>query len=441
MKTAPMISDTTLAPSQQNHVKHRLYNGDCLDVLQTLEPVDTVFMDPPDNIGLGYGAYKDAMPNGEYANLLSEWLHHFIYKAKTVWCSFNVKWTFEMGQIAFGMLERLRGLEIKPCIQTFTFGQHSHHDLGNNYRPLWRFRWSDSPLFPDAIRVPSWRQENGDKRADPRGRVPGDVAHFEYGERDTLPLPNWTATDVERFLSKINRANEADCWEWTAGKREGYGRFRVGDNLYVATRLMWRLVHGVDPMGQLVLHTCDNPGCCNPDHLFLGSDEDNNRDKETKRRGKHPAGEDNGLAKLTTEDVINIYHSADSSTDLGRKYSVTEANIRSIQSGRSWQHVTSDLPLSDVFNVPRVTGNSKQRRPWHPTQLNERLVERCLKLTTPPGGTVLDPFAGTGTTLRVCKRINLPCTLIEVDRDYCQQIAKENDLLPVSYLHRSIWEG
>ena len=255
-----------------------------------------------------------------------------------------------------------------------------------------------------------------------------------------LPLPNWTATDVERFLSKIKRANEADCWEWTAGKREGYGRFRVGDNLYVATRFMWRLVHGVDPMGQLVLHTCDNPGCCNPDHLFLGSDEDNNRDKETKRRGKHPAGEDNGLAKLTTEDVINIYHSADSSTDLGRKYSVTEANIRSIQSGRSWQHVTGDLPLSDVFNVPRVTGNSKLPA-WHLTQLNERLVERCLKLTTPPGGTVLDPFAGTGTTLRVCKRINLPCTLIEVDRDYCQQIAKENDLLPVSYLHCSIWEG
>jgi site-specific DNA-methyltransferase (adenine-specific) len=266
-----MISDILVPSSSQSEGvkhKHRLYNADCLDVLQTLESVDTIFADPPDNIGLGYGAYKDTLPNGEYANLLSEWLHSFVYKAKTVWCSFNVKWTFEMGRIAFGMLERLRGLEIKPCVQTFTFGQHNHHDLGNNYRPLWRFRWSDSPLFPDAIRVPSWRQENGDKRADPRGRVPGDT-----------------------------------------------------------------------------------------------------------------------------------------------------------------------------FDFTRVVGNSKQRRPWHPTQLNEGLVERCLKLTTPPSGTVLDPFGGTGTTLRVCKRINLPCTLIEVDRDYCQQIAKENDLQPVPYLHRSIWEG
>ena len=73
---------------------------------------------------------------------------------------------------------RAGDLEAKPCVQTFTFGQHNHHDLGNNHRPLLRLRWHDAPLYPDAIRVPSWRQENGDKRADPRGRVPGDVFDF-----------------------------------------------------------------------------------------------------------------------------------------------------------------------------------------------------------------------------------------------------------------------
>ena len=64
-----------------------------------------------------------------------------------------------------------------------------------------------------------------------------------------------------------------------------------------------------------------------------------------------------------------------------------------------------------------------------------------MKLTTPEGGTVLDPFAGTGTTLRVCKRTNLPCTLIELDREYCKQIAKENHLAPIDYPHRSVWQG
>jgi DNA modification methylase len=99
------------------------------------------------------------------------------------------------------------------------------------------------------------------------------------------------------------------------------------------------------------------------------------------------------------------------------------------------------LPLSDVFNMPRVTGNSKQRRAWHPTQLNERLVERCLKLTTPPGGRVIDPFGGTGTTLRVCKRLGLACTLVEIDRGYCDKIAEENGLIRSDYVHRALWEA
>ena len=73
----------------------------------------------------------------------------------------------------------------------------------------------------------------------------------------------------------------------------------------------------------------------------------------------------------------------------------------------------------DVFDFTRVVGNSKQRRPWHPTQLNEGLVERCVRLTTPPGEPVLDPFGGTGTTLRVCERTGNPCTLVELDPGYC----------------------
>jgi hypothetical protein len=246
---------------------HRLINTDCLDYLNGNGAVwTTILADPPDNIGLGYKTYKDKLPDAEYVDLLDTWLRSFIYRAATVWFSFNAKWTFALGRIVDCLLPHNKGLEAKPCVQTFTFGQHSHSDLGNNHRPLWRFRWSDAPLLPDAIRVPSWRQENGDKRADPRGRVPGDV-----------------------------------------------------------------------------------------------------------------------------------------------------------------------------FDFTRVTGNSKQRRTWHPTQLNEGLVERCIRLTTPPGESVLDPFGGTGTTLRVCKRIGNPCTLVELDPGYCAKIAEEHDMTP-STTHRAAWE-
>ena len=87
-----------------------------------------------------------------------------------------------------------------------------------------------------------------------------------------------------------------------------------------------------------------------------------------------------------------------------------------------------------------MTGNSKQRRPWHPTQLNEGLVERCIKFTTPEGETVLDPFGGTGTTLRVCRRLGCPCTLIEIDADYCAEIVKEHGMKRSEYVHRALWE-
>lgn len=232
----------------------RLINADCLRVLP-FRTFDCIFADPPDNIGLGYHGTQDSLPTGDYVELLEKWLRAFIYSADTVWFSFNAKWTFKVGTIIDKLLSQYVGLEAKACQQVFTFGQHNRYDFGNNHRPLYRLCWPTAHKYPDAVRVPSWRQLNGDKRADPRGRIPGDV-----------------------------------------------------------------------------------------------------------------------------------------------------------------------------FDMPRVTGNSRQRRAWHPTQLNEDLVERCIKFSTPVGGTVCDPFAGTGTTLRVCQRINRECTLIEIDPYYCEKIAEEHGI-------------
>lgn len=99
---------------------------------------------------------------------------------------------------------------------------------------------------------------------------------------------------------------------------------------------------------------------------------------------------------------------------------------------QSWRQLNGDKRadprgklVSDVFDFPRVTGNSKQRRKWHPTQLNEKLVERCLLLTTQPGDHVLDIFAGTGTTGRVCRSIGRRCTLIEKSEFYCDKMREE----------------
>lgn len=408
---------------------NQLYNSDFFNHLHHCKPVRMIFADPPDAIGLKYNGFKDEFSDGDYRRFMSHMIRQALGKCEVFWLSFNSRHTLMVGSLLYNLQYDWPHIEVKPCVQTFTFGQHNHHDLGDNYRPLYRIMHKGTKLYPDQVRVPSWRQLNGDKRADPRGRVPGNVAELYAKSRDCLPLPVLSTEDIERFLSKIDRKGVNDCWEWKAGKRGGYGRFRVGDHLYGATRLMWRLTYGTDPRGQLLLHTCDNPACCNPKHLFLGSDGANNRDKENKGRGKHPKGEDNGLAKLSEEDVMLIYQSIEKSADLAAQYGVSDVCIHKIRSGETWTHVTGELALSDVFNFPRVTGNSKQRKVFSPTQLHEGLYERCIKLSCSPGDTVIDLFAGSGTLGRVAEKCGVNAVMLEISGTVCDWIARDQDML------------
>ena len=79
----------------------------------------------------------------------------------------------------------------------------------------------------------------------------------------------------------------------------------------------------------------------------------------------------------------------------------------------------------DVWEFPRVCGTFKERRKWHPNQHPEDLIERMVKFSCKPGDHVIDLFAGTGTTLRVCKRLGIDCTGIEISKYYCEKIVEE----------------
>lgn len=75
--------------------------------------------------------------------------------------------------------------------------------------------------------------------------------------------------------------------------------------------------------------------------------------------------------------------------------------------------------VDDVWEIPRVTGNSKERQPWHPTQHPEELMERIMKLS---GYGFCDLFGGTGTTLRVAKKLHMPADVVEIDSSYCERM-------------------
>lgn len=185
--------------------KYELYQGDCLSILPKLKtPVKCIFADPPDNLGLAYDAYDDSLPEELYVAKLEQWLRLFVAKVPIVWFSFNARWTPAVGNILYRMSRERRNLnlhstccgvpelEVKPCVQVFTFGQHRKSDLGNNHRPLWRIRNTAlGDLYPDQIKVPSWRQRNGDKRAAEGGRVPGDVFDMQYPDPGYCRVGSW----------------------------------------------------------------------------------------------------------------------------------------------------------------------------------------------------------------------------------------------------------
>jgi len=163
----------------------------------------------------------------------------------------------------------------------------------------------------------------------------------------------------ERFWSRVEVTDH--CWPWTLGKdKDGYGLIRYQNRRMRAHRLAWELTHGPIPKDMHVLHHCDNPPCCNPEHLFLGTELDNRRDCIAKGRSssgeKHPAhlhpeyfpyGERTFGAKLTdaaVRTILSIYEPGRTRiSEIATEYGVTVPAIIQILSGKSWKHITKGV--------------------------------------------------------------------------------------------------
>lgn len=143
-------------------------------------------------------------------------------------------------------------------------------------------------------------------------------------------------------MSKLETKKNG-CWEFTGAKDTyGYGNVSIDGKFHKAHRVSYALEHGDVPDEMVVCHRCDNPPCCNPDHLFLGSKQDNYDDMKNKGRDYKASGSKSGQAKLHEEDVKRIreaYLFGARQIDLAAAHGISQSNVSRIVRREWWVNV------------------------------------------------------------------------------------------------------
>ncbi len=153
-----------------------------------------------------------------------------------------------------------------------------------------------------------------------------------------------TAKDIERFWKKVDIKSEDECWEWLGCKdKNGYGQFRVNNKTYKSHRISWILENGDIPENYCICHSCDNPLCCNPNHLFLGTHKDNIADRDKKGRQAIRNGIKNGNHKKIDQEILEIRQKyltgLYTQKDLAEEYGVSQTQISFIVNKKQWKHI------------------------------------------------------------------------------------------------------
>jgi len=96
-------------------------------------------------------------------------------------------------------------------------------------------------------------------------------------------------SDIDRFWEKVEVKGDDECWPWKASQvgTTGYGQFRLNEQKPRAHRIAWFIANGTIPEGLKICHSCDNTLCCNPAHLWAGTQKENIRDMISKGRGRY----------------------------------------------------------------------------------------------------------------------------------------------------------
>lgn len=178
-----------------------LYQGDYRDWLPSFPArhFKMLFADPPDNVGLGYGGYDDNLDRASYRKLL-KYILDSTYYTDILFISYNAKHMSLMGHILEEGWYNDYEFEVRNLVQYISFGYCSQKDFSYCFRPIVRIMRKGVETYPDAVRIESDRQKQGDKRADPRGKIPGDVWPFHRVTGNSRQRRRWHPTQLNEAL-------------------------------------------------------------------------------------------------------------------------------------------------------------------------------------------------------------------------------------------------
>lgn len=138
------------------------------------------------------------------------------------------------------------------------------------------------------------------------GHIKGQPLAFIHGHHQRVyRKPVDRTSDQARLMANVPKAGVDECWEWTGGRSDkGYGKYFIDGRTVGAHRWAYIFAKGPIPAGQVIRHTCDNPPCCNPDHLLAGTHAQNMQDAID--RSRTTRGQRNGMARLSPDQVREI---------------------------------------------------------------------------------------------------------------------------------------
>ena len=162
-------------------------------------------------------------------------------------------------------------------------------------------------------------------------------------------MPKLNISPIERFNTKYETDPISGCYNWIASKsNDRYGQFRHNRKTYRAHRWIYEYLNGPIPEGLVVRHQCHNRACVNPEHLLLGTHQDNSDDMVRANRSSKVArnkGEKHPMSILTEQEVILIkkflkrHNECGVGAFLGRWFNVHRDTISNIKIGRNWSHL------------------------------------------------------------------------------------------------------